>query len=73
MHLILKQRKLIELKEKFFWQNGGLLLLQQLSLQEDSNEMVKIFTEQELSEATLKYNESRSLAKEALVQFIKEF
>ncbi|KAF3451045.1 hypothetical protein FNV43_RR07134 [Rhamnella rubrinervis] len=59
MHLVLKQRKLMKLKEKFFQQNGGLVLLQKLSRQEDSNEMVKIFTEEELNMATLNFNESR--------------
>ncbi|KAJ9673496.1 hypothetical protein PVL29_023201 [Vitis rotundifolia] len=54
----LKKRKFIKLKEKFFQQNGGLMLQQQLSRQEGSDETIKIFTAEELEKATNKYDES---------------
>lgn len=57
----LKRRKLIKLKEKFFQQNGGLLLKQQLSNHQMSVETTKIFTTEELKKATNNYNESRVL------------
>ncbi|KAK7833110.1 putative wall-associated receptor kinase-like 13, partial [Quercus suber] len=47
------------LKEKFFEQNGGLILEQQLSRFEGSTETTKIFTEEELKRATNNYNESK--------------
>ena len=54
----LKKRKFIRLKEKFFQQNGGLMLQQRLSRQEGSDETIKIFTAEELEKATNKYDES---------------
>ena len=54
----LKKRKFIKLKEEFFQQNGGLMLQQQLSRQEGSDETIKIFTAGELEKATNKYDES---------------
>ncbi|GMY06593.1 putative wall-associated receptor kinase-like 16 [Fagus crenata] len=55
----LKRRKFIKLKEKFFQQNGGLLLKQQLSNHQKSVETTKIFTTEELKKATNNYDESR--------------
>ncbi|XP_021896378.1 putative wall-associated receptor kinase-like 16 [Carica papaya] len=57
--------KLVKLKEKFFKQNGGLLLQQQLSKKEgcSSSETAKIFTAEELEKATNNYAESRVLGK----------
>ncbi|KAM3704464.1 hypothetical protein ACJW31_03G005800 [Castanea mollissima] len=57
----LKKRKLIQLKEKFFQQNGGLLLQQKLSNHQGSVETIKIYSAKELEEATNNYNESRVL------------
>ena len=57
----LKKRKLIKLKEKFFQQNGGLLLKQQLSNHQKSVETTKIFTTEELRKATNNYDESNVL------------
>ncbi|XP_050255070.1 wall-associated receptor kinase 2-like [Quercus robur] len=57
----LKKRKLIELKEKFFQQNGGLLLQQKLSNHRGSVETAKIYSAKELEKATNNYNESRIL------------
>ncbi|KAG5250792.1 wall-associated receptor kinase [Salix suchowensis] len=57
-----KKWKLIKLKEKFFRQNGGLVLEQQLSRREGPvTETAKIFTAEELEKATCKYHESRIL------------
>ena len=57
----LKKRRLIKLKEKFFQQNGGLLLKQQLSNHQKPMETTKIFTTEELKKATNNYNESSVL------------
>ena len=57
----LKRRKLTKLKEKFFQQNGGLLLKQQLSNHQKSIETTRIFTIEELKKATKNYDESRVL------------
>ncbi|RZC47785.1 hypothetical protein C5167_040738 [Papaver somniferum] len=58
IYLIIRKRKLIEMKEKFFQQNGGLLLQQQLSSNEGGAENSKIFTAEELKLATNNYDES---------------
>ncbi|XP_077231890.1 uncharacterized protein LOC143864967 [Tasmannia lanceolata] len=55
----LRNRKLIKLKEKFFQQNGGLLLQQQIPFHESAIETTKIFTEEELKRATDNYDQSR--------------
>ena len=57
----LKKRKLIQLKEKFFQQNGGILLQQKLSNHQGSVETAKIYSAEELEKATNNYNESRVL------------
>ncbi|XVF11597.1 hypothetical protein REPUB_Repub08aG0040800 [Reevesia pubescens] len=49
----------MKLKEKFFQQNGGLLLQQQIDFHEGSGEPTKIFTTQELAKATDNYSQSR--------------
>ncbi|KAM6562121.1 hypothetical protein CsatB_022119 [Cannabis sativa] len=61
LYLVLKQRKLMQLKEKFFKQNGGLILKQKLSGLENnssSSSSAKIFTEEELIKATNNYDDS---------------
>lgn len=60
LYLVFNKRKLIKLKGKFFQQNGGLILQQKLSQQEDhsSETAAKIFSEEELKKATLNYDES---------------
>ncbi|GKU98393.1 hypothetical protein SLEP1_g11404 [Rubroshorea leprosula] len=50
--------KLIKLKQKFFMQNGGLMLQQQLSNHEGSAEAAKIFTVEELKKATNNFDDS---------------
>ncbi|GKU98442.1 hypothetical protein SLEP1_g11450 [Rubroshorea leprosula] len=51
-------KKLIKLKQKFFMQNGGLMLQQQLSNHEGSAETTKIFSAEELEKATNNFDES---------------
>ncbi|KAF5467879.1 hypothetical protein F2P56_012089 [Juglans regia] len=58
MYLIIKQRKLIKLRERFFRQNGGVILSQQLSGQENSVQIAKIFSAEELKKATNNYHEN---------------
>ncbi|WRX30651.1 Protein kinase domain - like 10, partial [Theobroma cacao] len=56
-----QKRKLIKLKEKFFEQNGGVMLQQQLSKHKGSIESARIYTAEELKKATKNYHESRVL------------
>ncbi|CAL5333110.1 unnamed protein product [Camellia sinensis] len=58
IYWILRKRKHMKLKEKFFQQNGGLMLQQQLSKHERSVETATIFTAEDLKKATNNYNES---------------
>ncbi|XVF40928.1 hypothetical protein PTKIN_Ptkin01aG0240100 [Pterospermum kingtungense] len=58
-YIYITRRRLIKLKEKFFQQNGGLLLQQQIPVHEGSGEPPKIFTTHELAKATDNYAESR--------------
>ncbi|CAL2252457.1 unnamed protein product [Prunus armeniaca] len=55
------RRRLMKLKEKYFKENGGLLLQKQLASQGSSMETTKIFTAEELEKATNNYHESRIL------------
>ncbi|KAL1207525.1 Wall-associated receptor kinase 1 [Cardamine amara subsp. amara] len=57
----MKHRKDTELRQKFFQQNGGGMLIQRLSGAGPSNVDVKIFTEEGMKEATNGYDESRIL------------
>ncbi|KAK9936944.1 hypothetical protein M0R45_013763 [Rubus argutus] len=57
----IKKRQFIKLKEKYFKENGGFLLLQQLANHGGSVETTKIFTTEELEKATNNYHESRVL------------
>ncbi|KAI3953354.1 hypothetical protein MKX01_042332 [Papaver californicum] len=59
--LLLKEAKLIKLKEKFFQQNGGLLLRQQLPSRDGAVDSTKIFTEAELKVVTNYYHSSQVL------------
>ena len=56
-----RQRKLIKIKEKFFEQNGGIMLQQLLSNREGFVEGTKIFTAEDLKKATNNYDEKRIL------------
>ncbi|VYS46920.1 unnamed protein product [Arabidopsis thaliana] len=57
----IKHRKDIELRQIFFEQNGGGMLIHRLSGSGPSNVDVKIFTEEAMKEATNSYDESRIL------------
>ncbi|XP_011034597.1 PREDICTED: wall-associated receptor kinase-like 22 [Populus euphratica] len=63
LYKLVKKRKNIELKKKFFKQNGGLLLQQQLSSSDGSIQKTKIFTSKELEKATDRFNDNRILGK----------
>jgi len=52
---------LIEVREKFFQQNGGLLLKQTISTKEGGVEATRIFTAEELKKATNNYANDRIL------------
>ncbi|XP_042961495.1 wall-associated receptor kinase-like 10 [Carya illinoinensis] len=51
----------LKLKQKFFQQNGGLILRQQLLSHKESVESAKIFSAEELEKATNNYDKSRVL------------
>nr|DAD42463.1 TPA_asm: hypothetical protein HUJ06_000693 [Nelumbo nucifera] len=61
LHWGFHKRRLYKLKEKFFQQNGGLLLKQHLSSRNGPTEVIKIFTVDELRKATDNYNVDRIL------------
>ncbi|THG10448.1 hypothetical protein TEA_003246 [Camellia sinensis var. sinensis] len=57
-----KQRKIANLREKLFQQNGG-IMLQELSNHEGLVQSAKIFTEEDLKKATNNFNENNVLGK----------
>ncbi|KAL7246121.1 hypothetical protein ACSBR2_001287 [Camellia fascicularis] len=57
----IRQRNIINLREKFFQQNGDIMLQQQLSMCEGSVQSAKIFTAEDLKKATNNYHENRIL------------
>ncbi|XP_031255481.1 putative wall-associated receptor kinase-like 11 [Pistacia vera] len=61
LYKLIKRRKAIKLKQKFFKRNGGLLLQQQLSSNEGNIEKTRLFTSKELVKATDNYNANRIL------------
>jgi serine/threonine protein kinase len=61
MSELIKRRKCIQLKRKFFKRNGGLLLQQQLSSSDGSVRKTKVFSSNELEKATDFFNENRIL------------
>ncbi|PQM33798.1 hypothetical protein Pyn_08556 [Prunus yedoensis var. nudiflora] len=58
---VIKKRKNIKRKEKFFKRNGGLLLQQQLSSGEINVEKIKLFKSEELEKSTDNFNIDRIL------------
>ncbi|KAM7514803.1 hypothetical protein LguiA_004386 [Lonicera macranthoides] len=58
-YLIVKKRKLMKQRERYFQKNGGFILRQQISEHDGSVEKARIFTEEDLKRATNNYNESR--------------
>ncbi|XP_050380053.1 putative wall-associated receptor kinase-like 16 [Argentina anserina] len=67
IYLVIKRRRLIKLKRRFFEQNGGILLQQHLNLSrhKPSIEMMKIFSSDELRKATNNYGSSNILGQGA--------
>ncbi|XP_009606941.1 wall-associated receptor kinase 2-like isoform X1 [Nicotiana tomentosiformis] len=63
LYFSIKRRKLIKLREKFFQQNGGLLLKQQISSKKGCMEAAKIFTAEDLKKATNNYANDRILGR----------
>jgi serine/threonine protein kinase len=63
LYLVLRKRRFIKLKEKFFQQNGGLILERHLKEQVRSTETAKIFTVEELKKSTKNYDESRIIGR----------
>ncbi|KAL8238289.1 hypothetical protein R6Q59_019370 [Mikania micrantha] len=63
LYFILKKRKLMMLKEKFFKQNGGIMLQQRISGDGSSHDQAKVFTIEELKRATNNYDESKIIGK----------
>ncbi|XP_060202159.1 putative wall-associated receptor kinase-like 16 [Lycium barbarum] len=63
LYFSIKKRKLIKLREKFFQQNGGLLLKQRISSNEGGVEATKTFTAEELKKASNNYASDRILGR----------
>ncbi|XLS67231.1 hypothetical protein HN51_018254 [Arachis hypogaea] len=59
----MKEKRLNKLKEQFFQQNGGFILLQKISRHRGSKETAKLFTVEELKTATNNFDESKILGK----------
>ena len=59
----MKKRKLIKLKEQHFQQNGGLMLQQLIARHRESTETARVFTMEELKEATNNFDEGKILGK----------
>ncbi|XP_076959581.1 wall-associated receptor kinase 2-like [Bidens hawaiensis] len=62
IYLGIKKRKLINLREKFFEQNGGVFLKQKLNAP-GTNEVVTIFSTKQLQKATDNYSEERIIGR----------
>ncbi|QCD99796.1 interleukin-1 receptor-associated kinase 4 [Vigna unguiculata] len=58
-----QKRKVLKLKHKFFQQNGGIILRQQLSKIEDSSKTTTIFSVEQLNKATKNFDESLIIGK----------
>ena len=61
LYKVVKRKRETRLKRKFFKQNGGLLLEQQISSNEVALEKTKIFTSKELEKVTDNFNLNRIL------------
>ncbi|KAH0720595.1 hypothetical protein KY285_005415 [Solanum tuberosum] len=59
----IRKRKLIEVREKFFQQNGGLLLKHRISTNDGGVKVTKVFTAEELKKATNNYANDRILGR----------
>ncbi|VFQ91672.1 unnamed protein product [Cuscuta campestris] len=64
LYLFIKKRRLVKLREKFFQQNGGLILKQRIAASDGGGvEAAKIFTAEELQKATNNYSSDRELGR----------
>ena len=63
LYLMYQKRKVLKLKHKFFQQNGGIILRQQLSKIEDSSKITTIFSVEQLNKATKNFDESLIIGK----------
>ncbi|CAJ1971950.1 unnamed protein product [Sphenostylis stenocarpa] len=63
LYLMYQKRKLLKLKEKFFQQNGGIILRQQLSTRQDSSQSTTIFSAEQLKRATNDFDENLIIGK----------
>ncbi|XP_016455653.1 wall-associated receptor kinase 2-like [Nicotiana tabacum] len=63
LYFSIKKRKLMRVREKFFQQNGGLLLKHRISTNEGGLKATKIFTAEELKKATNSYANDRILGR----------
>ncbi|KAI9185224.1 hypothetical protein LWI28_005452 [Acer negundo] len=63
IYFMLRNRRLIKLKEKFFQQNGGFLLLTQLSKRSGTCDTTRIFGAEELKKATNNFDEKRIIGR----------
>ncbi|KAK3405663.1 hypothetical protein EUGRSUZ_K01894 [Eucalyptus grandis] len=61
LYNFMKRRKEIKLKERYFKQNGGLLLQQQLCSSETNVDKNKLFNSKDLEKATDNFNKNRIL------------
>ncbi|KAI5331659.1 hypothetical protein L3X38_021785 [Prunus dulcis] len=61
LYCMMKRRQFKKQQDKFFKQNGGLFLRQQLASYNGSVDAATIFTEEELRKATNNYNEERKI------------
>ncbi|GAB4859119.1 hypothetical protein Ancab_010584 [Ancistrocladus abbreviatus] len=58
-----EKKKLMDLRQRFFRKNGGLILNQELSRRDSSFHKFKLFTAEELEKATNNYGESNIIGK----------
>ncbi|KAI3676277.1 hypothetical protein L1987_85882 [Smallanthus sonchifolius] len=63
LYFVFKKRNLVKLRRKFFQQNGGLLLKQRITTNDGNVDSTKLFTAQELENATNNYAEDMILGR----------